>query len=99
MHSRLLSLAAALWLCAASATVHSQDTSILRLERPMPASCPFQKGDQLEIRDGQSESSASTRVTVIEVKNWPWIYVKSADGEVWINFGRVYSARYVVGAR
>jgi len=99
MHSRLLSLALASWLCTVSATVRSQDISVLRLEPPMLASSPFQKGDQLEIRNVQSEPSVYTRITVIDVKNWPWVYVKSTDGEVWINFNHVYSARYVVGAK
>jgi hypothetical protein len=56
---------------------------------------PFRSGDSLEIHESQSGAAGAGRhVTILDVQHWPWVLVKTPQGEAWVNFDHVYSARH-----
>jgi len=78
-----------------------QRTSVLRLEASasMKGTTPFHGGDNLEIREIQPAAIAGRRVTVLDVQHWPWVLVRTPQGEAWVNFDHVYSAGHAVPER
>jgi hypothetical protein len=98
MNTRWTSVGVSLVLCAAF-SARSEEGSTLRLEASAPEKCPFQRGDSLEIRDDMSGTGFSTRATVMDARHWPWVYVKSGEAELWVNFNRVVAVRYAVAGK
>ena len=73
-----------------------QPESVLPLEERGLGAPPFHKGDQLDIRGDATVFSGLTRLTVLDTAHWPWVLVKSEQGETWLNFGHVLIAKNVV---
>jgi hypothetical protein len=84
----------ALALCLSAAGTKGQNSTALRLEPPGVAAAPFQKGDCLDIQ--AYRSPAPLRIIILDAKSWPWVFAKSADGEVWINFTNILKVKRVV---
>ena len=77
-----------------------QRGSVLRLEAGTSAGrTPFRNGDALEIHEPQSGVVAGRHVVVLDVQHWPWVLVKTPQGEAWVNFDHVYSARHAGGEK
>jgi len=77
-----------------------QRTSVLRLEAGPggKGTTPFHGGDNLEIHETQPGTATATvsgrRVTILDVQHWPWVLVHTPQGEAWVNFDHVSSARH-----
>ncbi len=99
MHNCLLSMAVVMTLCAANTDVEGDGTTTLALEPAAAAPAPFHNGDCLDIRESVTGAATETRITVVDVKYWPWVCVKSARGEIWINFERVLGAKRALADR
>jgi hypothetical protein len=70
------------------------------LDGPKPGRPPFHKGDQLEIQsDATAGYAAAMHITVLDVSNWPWVVVKSEQGEVWLNFNHVVTAKNIAATK
>ena len=96
MHARSLPVLAVLFLGLTAQTLRSQAESILPLDPPRRGALPFRKGDQLEIQgDTSAAFTGVTRITVLDATNWPWVLVRAEQGEVWLNFDHVVTAKNV----
>lgn len=82
----------------AVATIDAQPESRLLLE-PKSSKPPFQDGDQLDVQSDATVFSIVTRITVLNIAHWPWVRVKSEQGEAWLNFDHVVIARTVAAAK
>ncbi len=72
-----------------------QRGSVMRLEAGASAGrTPFHNGDALEIHEPQSGVAVGRHVTILDTQHWPWVLVKTPQGESWVNFDHVYSARH-----
>ncbi len=77
-----------------------QRTSVMRLEAGpgVKGTTPFRGGDNLEIREIQPGTTtlAGRRVTVLDVQHWPWVLLRTPQGDAWVNFDHIYSAGHTV---
>lgn len=96
MHTNLPPVLVALFL-GAVATIDAQSESRLPLEQK--SSPPFRNGDQLDIQSDAMVFSGVTRITVLNTAHWPWVRVKSEQGEAWLNFDHVVIAKAVAFAK
>jgi hypothetical protein len=60
---------------------------------------PFRDGDRLDIQTDGTVFSTATRITILNAKHWPWVLVKSEQGECWLNFDHVVVAKAVTVAK
>jgi len=97
VHTNLPPVLVALFL-GAVVTLHGQSESRLALEQKASRP-PFQSGDQLDIQSDAAAFSATTRVTILSTMHWPWVRVRSEQGEAWLNFDHVVVAKNVVSTR
>ncbi|TCO91792.1 hypothetical protein EV701_10773 [Chthoniobacter flavus] len=97
MHTNLPPVLVALFL-GAVVTLHGQSESRLTLEQKASRP-PFQSGDQLDIQSDATVFSGVTRVTILSTTHWPWVRVRSEQGEAWLNFDHVVVAKNVVSTR
>ena len=72
-----------------------QPESVLALEQPNHGRPPFRKGDQLDIQGDAAVVSGIKRITVLDTTHWPWVLVKSEQGETWLNFDHVAISKSV----
>ena len=78
----------------------AQPESVLPLDPPSQGKQPFHKGDELEIQgDASVPFTGAMRVAVLDATNWPWVFVKSVQGEMWLNFNHVVTAKNIGTAR
>ena len=78
----------------ATPSVFGQPPSVLPLEAKHERS-PFREGEQLDIQGDATAFSVLTRITVLDTVHWPWVRVKWAQGETWLNFDHVVIAKNV----
>ena len=81
----------------AVATISAQSESRLTLEQK--SNPPFQTGDRLEIQSDATVFSSLTRITVLNTAHWPWVRVRSEQGEAWLNFDHVVIAKTVASTK
>jgi hypothetical protein len=60
---------------------------------------PFRQGDRLDIQCAAAVFPGATRITVLDATHWPWVMVKSEQGETWLNFDHVVIAKEVAGGK
>jgi hypothetical protein len=97
VHTNFPPVLVALFL-GAVVTLNGQSESRLALEQKASRP-PFQNGDQLDIQGDGPVFSGVIRVTILSAAHWPWVRVRSEQGESWLNFDHVVVARSVVSAR
>jgi len=76
-----------------------QPESLLALEQPGHEKSPFHKGEQFDIQSDATISSGSTRIAVLDTTHWPWVLVKLEQGEAWLNFDHVVTAKPVIAVK
>ncbi len=72
-----------------------QPESVLTLEQSNLAKSPFHKGEQLDIQSDATNAPGVIRIAVLDITHWPWVLVKREQGEEWLNFDHVVTARAV----
>lgn len=100
MHTAVFTAALVFGAALCNGHDFGQRTSVLRLEASAggKGTTPFHGGDNLEIHEIQPAAAtlAGRRVTVLDVQHWPWVLVRTPQGDAWVNFDHVYSVGHAV---
>jgi len=76
-----------------------QPESVLVLEQPGHVKSPFHKGEQFDIQGDATMASTAMRIAIVDTAHWPWVLVKLEQGEAWLNFDHVVTAKAVVAGK